>query len=127
MAEAAYDHVVIARTQAVDVLRNIDPADFQFDPEIRQIAFVRQQHPLELCLNQQEFELHRLAGSVQHAVVLDLPTRFSEQPVCLALLFANHTVAFGTRQLERFVEHLVRNLAAKGLENLQFVFARQAA
>src|SRR3546814_4742701 len=51
------------------------------------------------------FELHRLAGSVQHAVVLDLPTRFSEQPVCLALLFANHTVAFGTRQLERFVEH----------------------
>jgi hypothetical protein len=96
LAETTDDHVVIARTQAVDVLRNVYPTNFQFDSEVGQIALVRQQHPFELCLDQQEFELHWLAGSVQHAVVLDLPACFGEQPVCLALLFADHTIAFGT-------------------------------
>src|SRR5690606_2241137 len=127
LAEAADDHVEITRAQAVDVLRNVDTANHHLDTEISQISLEWQQNTLELGLCQQEFEAHRLAIDVEHAITLDAPAGLLQQLIGAALLLADDAAAIGDRYAEFFVEHFGRNLAAQWFEDSQLVLTGQSA
>ncbi|MNM89464.1 hypothetical protein D3C81_1016960 [compost metagenome] len=124
---AADDHVEIPRAQAVDVLRDIDPADHQVDTQVRQVALERQQDALEFGLRQEEFNGHRLALGVDHLVVDNAPASLLQQLVGLALLFADHAAAIGNRVGKGAGEHRVGDLAAQRFENLQLGGVGQVA
>jgi len=88
----------------------------ELDPQIGQVALVRQQDTLELGLYQQKFQLHRLAIGIDHPIIPHLPAGFGEQAVGAALLLANDAVGVGLGQVEGLFEYFVRDLAAQGLE-----------
>src|SRR3990167_1277424 len=127
LAEAAHDQVEIPRAQAVDVLRDIDPANHQFHAEIGHVALERQQYALEFGLREEKLETDRFAFGIEHQVAFDAPAGFLQQLIGAPLLFADDAAAVGDGNAEFIGKHRGGNLVAQRFEELQLVGAGQAA
>ncbi len=106
--QLADDHVVVPRAQAVDVLRDVDPAQLHVDAKFREVALERQDDPFHVGLGQHELEAQRLAVRADHLVVLDPVAGLQQQLVGLAPLLADHAAAVVDRRLVDLVEDLRR-------------------
>ena len=125
MRKARHRHVEIEILQPGAILHGVDHADVRLDPQRRQILDVGRVVRLDRRLVDQEFDLESFAIRELPLGVLDRATGVLQQLRCLAQQGPVLSGAVRHRRHERHAEHLVRHLAAKRLQQLEFFRRRR--